>query len=334
MLISLAGKQNIYEYNAENEGDIVNSRSEYFHVFRGRVVATGETVIIKKVIDSSIITGGNHIEIVSQILHQINNLHDCIGTTLDVIEHNNTVYIVREFVRGVNLHTICFDPDYPHLRHPIFLLNIASKVCEILDVVHTHGIIHRNIKPSNIIVECDDLGQIDMFATNIKIVDFENAQVSGHSIFAFPKVPISLVYSPPEIVLKHYDVVNESSDLYCVGIIIYETIARIPAFESDKKDLILHMQVSFPLKKKWNIPLPLFLIIQRATHKQIFKIPPSRYAYNDVKTMLANATRHRYQSAKDMKSAIDSFIQTKVSKKTKENTSSFITKISKKIFNK
>jgi serine/threonine protein kinase len=320
MLISLKGTNDIYEYNPEHKTDIVNKEGIYFHSFRGRSTSTGKTVIIKQITDYKIINGKEHENLLHDIFFSINTIHKGIGQTLDIISIDNNLFLIREFIHGVNLHTLSFDPDYPHLRNPFFILQVYIQACDILNAAHSHGIIHRNIKPQNIIIETNELGGIDIFNPQVRIVDFENAQVSGHSIFAFPRVPITLVYSPPEIVLKQYQIITESCDLYSLGIALYESFARIPAFESDKRDLILHLQVSFPLKKKWNIPAPLYAIIEKATHKQIFKIPPSRYNQDDLRILLQNAILKRFHNADEMKQALElvknGFIQKQQKKKS------------------
>lgn len=314
MIQTLIGKNDAYRFNAEHKADVISNQG-YFHVFRGKATSTQQNVLIKQTGNSALISNENHRQIVEEILLNINKLHKSIAQTIDVIQGDESYYIVREYVQGVSLHNFIFDPDYSKFRSVQLFAEITRQLCEITATLHAHGIVHRNIKPTNIILEHNSLGQIDTIDIRIKIVDFERVQIARRSMLNFGRIPISHVYSSPEMVLQHADLIDFTSDIYSIGITVFELFAHKPAYNSNNPNLVLNMQVAFPLKKTPEMPKPLFMILFKASFKHVFRKPPTRCAPEEVHSFLKNAIKMRYQSIADFASDFDNFLaQQKIKK--------------------
>jgi serine/threonine-protein kinase len=302
-------------FNAEHKADVISTQERYFHVFRGKSCSAQHNVLIKQIAIPTLISNENHRHIVEEILLNINKLHSGIAQTLDVIQSDNSYFIVREYVQGVSLHNLIFDPDYSKIRSAQLLAEIARQMCEITATLHTHGIVHRNIKPTNIIVEHNALGHIDTVNVRIKLVDFERIQITGRSMLNFGRVPISRVYSSPEMVLQYSDLITVTTDIYSIGITLFELFAHKPAYNSDNQNLILNMQVAFPLKKTPEMPKQLFIILHKASFKHVFRKPPAHYQPSEVHDFLKNAIILRYFSVADLLRDLEEFFAQKPTKK-------------------
>lgn len=316
MIHSLSGTNDTYRFNAEHKADVISTQERYFHVFRGKSASMQRDVLIKQTAIPTLVSTESHRQIVEEILLNINKLHSSIAQTLDVIHSEDSYYIVREYVQGVSLHNLIFDPDYSKIRSAHLLAEITRQICEITATLHAHGIVHRNIKPANVIVQHNSLGQIDTVNVRIKIVDFERVHIAGRSMLNFGRVPISRVYSSPEMVLQYSDLVNFTTDIYSIGIMLFELFAHKPAYNSDNSNLILNMQVAFPLKKTPEMPKQLFMILHKASFKHVFRKPPAHCNPNEVYAFLKNAINLRYQSVSDFSRDLEGFFALQGQKKS------------------
>ena len=130
-------------------------------------------------------------------------------------------YFAMEFIRGLSLK------DYAEAHHlnAQELLKIMEEVCEAVHHAHQRGLIHRDLKPGNILV--DETGQP-------KILDFGVARVTDRDPHATSQTDVgqligTLAYMSPEQVLGDPLELDTRSDVYALGVILYELLAgRLP----------------------------------------------------------------------------------------------------------
>lgn len=163
--------------------------------------------------------------------------HPNIVNIYDVGETEHIHFIVMEFVQGNNLHDLIRD-------HKTFsqevIVNIGKQIAMGLAHAHYHGIIHRDIKPHNILVT--DEGRV-------KVTDFGIAQaMSSTNLTQTGMVLGSVHYFSPEQARGVN--VQAASDLYSLGIVLYEMIAGHPPFKGDSP-------IAIALKQIQENPLPL-----------------------------------------------------------------------------
>lgn len=142
--------------------------------------------------------------------------HTNIVSVYDMFEDEGKTFIVMEYVKG---HTL---KDYIHTSAPLDereIIGLAIKLASALNAAHTSGVIHRDIKPENIIL--DPNGEP-------KITDFGIAHVSNEgTIVRSDQIFGSLRYASPEQLKGN--VVDERSDIYSLGIVLYEmATGRMP----------------------------------------------------------------------------------------------------------
>jgi hypothetical protein len=142
-------------------------------------------------------------------------LHPGIVTVFDVAHtEDGTPYIVMEYVRGTTLRELL-------KTGPLGLAEIRQISAEILDALgyaHGHGVIHRDVKPANVLVTLDG---------KVKIMDFGVAHIVGSELTRAEEVFGTLSYMAPEQLSK--GTVDRRADIFAFGVLLYEmATGRLP----------------------------------------------------------------------------------------------------------
>ena len=142
--------------------------------------------------------------------------HPNIVSIFDVGQEDNIYYIVMELIQGKTLKEIIDEDGVLPWK---WSLNIAIQIASALETAHKHNIIHRDIKPHNIIITEDGVA---------KVTDFGIAKaVSNSTITAFGTTIGSVHYFSPEHARGGYT--DAKSDLYSLGVVMYEMLTgRVP----------------------------------------------------------------------------------------------------------
>lgn len=197
--------------------------------------------------------------------------HPNIVSIYDVGSEDNLYYIVMELIRGKTLKEIIVEE-----RGPLpwkWSVNVAIQIASALEMAHKNNIIHRDIKPHNIIITEDGIA---------KVTDFGIAKaVSNSTITAFGTTIGSVHYFSPEHARGGFT--DAKSDLYSLGVVMYEMVTGRVPFDADTPVSVAlkHMQEEpeEPIELNPNLPSAVNRIIMKALKKD---------------------TTLRYQSATDM----------------------------------
>lgn len=190
--------------------------------------------------------------------------HANIVSIYDVGHEGNIYYIVMELVRGKTLKQIITE------NGPIswkWATNIAIQIASALEVAHKNNIVHRDIKPHNIIITEDGVA---------KVTDFGIAKaVSNSTITAFGTTIGSVHYFSPEQAKGGFT--DAKSDIYSLGVVMYEMLTGKVPFDADTSVSValMHMQEAPvpPIQINKAIPIALNDIILKAMQKE----PMARY---------------------------------------------------------
>ncbi len=190
--------------------------------------------------------------------------HPHIVNVYDVGEENEIYYIVMEYVDGKNLKQYIREKGRLAVSEAVA---IARQIAEALAQAHAAGVIHRDIKPQNILFSRD--GQV-------KVADFGIAiAADGSTLTCSDDVFGSVHYFSPE--QARGNLAGKQSDLYSLGIILYEMVTgRVPfSGESPVSVAMKHVQepIEPPRRLVPSIPEPLERIILKAVQKE----PAKRY---------------------------------------------------------
>ncbi|MBQ8506105.1 MAG: protein kinase [Clostridia bacterium] len=148
--------------------------------------------------------------------------HDNIVNLLDVGIEGETRYIVMEFVDGQTLKEMI---RIEGRIHPDVALRMTIRILAAVDHAHRNGIVHRDIKPQNILVDLDG---------RVKVADFGIARLKASQttkIDANGSAMGSVHYLSPE--QARGEVADEQSDLYSVGVVLYEMLTGRVPFDGD-----------------------------------------------------------------------------------------------------
>jgi serine/threonine protein kinase len=184
--------------------------------------------------------------------------HPNIVQIYDVCNEDNLYYIVMELIQGKTLKEIINEDGILSWKWSV---NIAIQIASALETAHKNNIIHRDIKPHNIIITEDGIA---------KVTDFGIAKaVSNSTITAFGTTIGSVHYFSPEHARGGYT--DAKSDLYSLGIVMYEMLTGKVPFDADTPVSVALKQVQEepvdPIKYNENIPISINRIILKAMQK-------------------------------------------------------------------
>ena len=190
--------------------------------------------------------------------------HPNIMPTYDAGEEDGLYYIVTEFVHGARTLTAYTRPD--NLLPVDDVVGIMFKCAKALHYAHSRGVIHRDVKPSNLMLTTD---------SDLRIIDFGIAILSNSNISRIEGIAGSPSYMSPEQV-QSLDITAQS-DLYSLGAVMYELLTGYRPFRAGTLAKLLHQIVygtPAPLHTlRADLPPELEEVIGRAMHKD----PASRY---------------------------------------------------------
>lgn len=165
-----------------------------------------------------------------------------------------------------------------------------TQILDALESLHRNGIVHCDIRPANIIAEIE--------TQKVKLIDLGLAKKIND---IKERRPYALIYSPPEQLLNRSELLDQTSDLYALGITMYELLtAEYPYYDSNP-EFLMNLQLTQKVNPHKKIPQALFKVIEKATYKYPFTRPPQFFDYEEMNFLLASAQKNRYQSAKQMK---------------------------------
>ncbi|MCR4805354.1 MAG: Stk1 family PASTA domain-containing Ser/Thr kinase, partial [Clostridia bacterium] len=187
-------------------------------------------------------------------------VHPNIVNVYDVGKEGNIYYIVMELIEGRPLSEIIKEEG---ALDPYKAADIAKQVASALSMAHKHQLIHRDVKPHNIMITADGIA---------KITDFGIAKaVNNETLVGEQKEAVmgSVHYFSPEQARGAY--VDEKSDIYSLGIVLYEMLTGKVPFDGETAVAVAvkHMNEEMvpPSKLNPDIPQDLEDIVMKATNK-------------------------------------------------------------------
>ncbi len=199
--------------------------------------------------------------------------HNNIVAVHDVGVQGDIHYIVMEYVEGVTLKKYIEIHGMLPWRQ---VLNFSVQICDAMDHAHKKGIVHRDIKPQNIMVTSDNA---------LKVMDFGIARTANKDITTDNNTAIGTVhYISPEQARGGY--VDTRSDIYSMGVVMYEMLTGRVPFDGETavSIAIMHMQntPTPPRDLVLSVPYEMEAICLKAMSKE----QASRY--EDAGAMLAD----------------------------------------------
>jgi len=167
--------------------------------------------------------------------------HPNIISIYELGENRKRPFIAMEYVEGEDLKAIIKKRAFIPLKEK---LRWVGHICDGLDYAHGHGVIHRDIKPGNVFITKDG---------KLKILDFGLARLASSEMTRSGMLLGSPYYMSPEQVKGSQDI-DGRSDLFSVGVLLYELISYRRPFEADTPT-----SVCFQIVSESHHPIPLVL---------------------------------------------------------------------------
>lgn len=208
--------------------------------------------------------------------------HPNIVTIHDVVELDEVPYIVMEYLEG---RTLADQIATGGPLSPDRVVGIVLQVCGALDFAHTRGVVHRDIKPGNILVTASGVA---------KVSDFGIARVAGSNVTRTGVVLGTPAYMSPEQLRGR--VPDGRSDLFALGVVLYEALTAVNPFQAEDLTATLYQVVQVdpvPVSQR-NPRVPAAL--ERVTARVMAKEPEQRYPTAGA---LADALRAALEPAAD-----------------------------------
>ena len=194
--------------------------------------------------------------------------HPNIVAVYDAVIETDAQYIVMEYVGGGSLKKYCTETNLLPVRQAVLVI---FKICRALDYAFQNGVIHRDIKAANILLDERD---------DIKISDFGTAQISTSTHTQIDGFVGSPAYMAPEMINEEEPSVQ--SDIYSLGVTMYELLAGRLPFQAANSVAMINKILNdepTPLKSiRPDLPAKLIEIVEKAMAKDAAKRYPAWYA--------------------------------------------------------
>lgn len=262
-------------------------------VYMGYRVKDGARVAIKRVKDAyannPMIRERARQEASLAFRHQ--NLVEMIGCC-EYAPTGGPIFLVSKFVSGKNIDE--YIKEFINGSDRVEkICNAIFQVLDALDYVHSRGVIHRDIKPSNIMIEGD---------SNVRLMDLGIARMNDgnkFSQFGFIGTP---QYSAPEQILRDKTrsvQINASTDIYALGITLYELLAGTNPYDSASEVDVLTRQMRESLPPHDSIPRKVMNVILKATEKEQSKRYQTAAEFRDALKEALQPPKTIFQRLKD-----------------------------------
>jgi serine/threonine protein kinase/Tfp pilus assembly protein PilF len=207
--------------------------------------------------------------------------HPNIVTVHEISEHQGQVFIAMEYIDGQTLKdlisenrppsTVDRSPITPHPLPITQVIHIAAQIASGLAAAHAEGIVHRDIKPQNILVNKDG---------RVKILDFGLAKLKGVSPLTKESSTLGTVHymSPEQTMGKEVD---HRTDIWSQGVVLYEMITGKLPFKGDYEQAVLYSILNENPKKAAEVRKDISPDFDRLLEKALAKEPEDRYQHID-----------------------------------------------------
>lgn len=209
--------------------------------------------------------------------------HANIVTIHDVVDEGNgeTCFIAMEYVKGTDLKQLM--QRQKRLELP-FVIEVVAQIADALDYAHSKGVVHRDVKPANIIITA---------AKEVKITDFGIARVDASNLTTEGQLLGTPNYMAPEQIQGKE--VDHRADLFSLGVMLYEMLTTKKPFQGENLTVVTHRIVydAFTPPDRYVNDLPPEVL--RVLDKALQKDPGQRYQRGsemarDLRSLLAPAT--------------------------------------------
>jgi serine/threonine protein kinase len=190
-------------------------------------------------------------------------LHPNIVTIFDVFEHGGTLYIAMEYVEGVLLDAYCTRRNLLPIDQ---VTHLGVQALSALDYAHRAGVIHRDIKPGNLMV---------VEGQSLKVMDFGLARDAGASMSHSGAIIGTPHYMSPEQIQGK--TLDGRSDLFSMGVVLYEMLTGERPFQGDTISTVMYRVLNEDPPPVRSLNPRVSEALSQVVRKAMAKSPMNRY---------------------------------------------------------
>jgi predicted Ser/Thr protein kinase len=188
--------------------------------------------------------------------------HPNIVTIYDAGEHEGIFYIAMEFIEGTTLHELLAEKRVLPTEE---VVGLARQICRGLDYAHSNGIVHRDVKPANIMITANG---------TVKIMDFGIAKTGGQVTNTGQVLGTPNYMSPEQVKGRPLD---GRSDLFSLGVILYEMLTGEKPFVGQNVTTIIYKIVNENPITPRDLDVTVHPGLSAIVTKALAKAPDDRY---------------------------------------------------------
>ena len=214
--------------------------------------------------------------------------------TLAFHENEREIILIRNFKEGVPLSE--YWKQIPKKGKLDFLIQLIEKLIPAFDVLRQNRIVHCDIKPSNIIVSHVNN------ELQVSLIDFGMAVLADKP--EERKTLFALGYSAPELILNKLDLVNQATDIFSLGICLWQLFAGKLPLMHPNPGIMTNLQITHPLPENSSIPRGIYKVLEKMCFKHSFQLPPNHMKDEEVEIFLRSAMDKRFQNLEEVRDAL------------------------------
>lgn len=213
---------------------------------------------------------------------KFSNQFDFVPQIINHTEINGKITLLKEFKDGESVKNYIYSKSYSFEEKITMLISIIEK----LEILHRNGFIHGDVKPANFLFH-KEKKQVTVLDIG-NIFELENLPIKTATPIYF-----SMLYGAPELVLNEPSRITTQTDLFSIGILLYEIITNDKSIYQESHPAILlqkMLSVSVPKTKNKQADE----IIQKICAKPKFHLPPSQLSQSSILEILDQNIKKRY----------------------------------------
>ncbi len=216
--------------------------------------------------------------------------HSSLPKTIDFYEDESNIQLIRSFSKGIPL-----DEYWKSIKkkNQIITLEKIFKALESpLNELKSKSIVHCDLKPSNLIIE-EIEGEL-----RVSIIDFGLAIdfTKEHN----RKTLFPLGFAAPELILNQKNAIDFTTDLFSLGIIIYQLFTNELPLKHTNPSVMTNLQITHPILRHRKLPKEIYPIIEKMCKKHLFSLPPNRYSKAELIIFLSDINKQRFQTIEEI----------------------------------